>query len=434
MVNSLDLKGLPKNLEAERLILGSILTDSDIYPGAAGALKSADFSLEANRRIFGRMGEMFGRGERIDRVTLANELMRHAGELEAIGGMGYMCSLDDGLPQIYNLDSYLRIVKDKAILRQIIVSSQSVIDRCVDEQDAPQSVIQDASSALLGMAPDDPDEPQTPWEIIQEVGMDALSGAARGGIETGVHGIDDLIVGLQKEDLILLAARPSVGKTAMALQIAMRAATAGHGVLVCSLEMGKVSLTTRIVCGVATVDSQLLRLGTLTAPDRGRVMDAVAAMKELPLWIDKSARTVAAIHSKLRKAMVGHKIGLLVIDYIQLMESSGRSENRNQEITKISQGLKHIAEDFHIPVLALSQLNRPMKGTNPEPLLPDLRDSGSLEQDADVVLFLHRPNGLADGSAKMILAKQRNGPVGSVMLTFVGRYGRFAAISHAEDR
>ncbi len=431
-----DARGLPVNLDAERFVLGVILLDDSIYPQASAVLAADDFSLDAHQRIYRRMGDLGRRGERIDRVTVANELMKFD-DLEPCGGLSYLVSLDDGLPRVPNLDSYSRIVKEKSTLRRIVFASQNLIGSAVQPGADPDALIKRAGERFLSLADAQaPDELQTPAEVLEgeiaRVGVDAfLSGGVR-GIPTPLQPLNDVIVGLQKGDLILLGARPSIGKTALALQCARHAAETGAGCIFFSLEMSKVSLSSRLACAAASVDSQRLRTGTMSNEEKRRFLAAVGALPK-NLWIDKSCRTVSAMHAKVRRGQVGHDVGMAVVDYIQLMSPDGTSGTKNDQVSEISRGLKLAAEEFEIPVLALSQLSRPPKGTNPEPALQDLRDSGSLEQDADVVIFLHSPDGkLGTGRRRLIVAKQRCGPVDSMDVSFAGQFQVFSEMARDE--
>lgn len=418
-------RGLPVNLEAERLVLGSIMLEGDRYTQVAETLERDDFSLDKHRRIWAAMGQLYESGTAIDRVTVA-EVLKNRDELEAVGGLSYLVSLDDGLPHIVNLESYIRIVKDKAALRRIIGSAQHLINRCLDEQESPGEIIEQANRMLIDLIPEQREDLQTPYEVIEEVGLNSLLGGRQPGvIESPIPKLNEYIVGFHPGELILIGARPSVGKTALALHIAYRAAKKGHGTILFSLEMGKKSLSVRLACSLAYVDSQLLRMGLVGPEERQRFVHELNHLQGVPLWFYTKARTVPAIHAKIRRARMSRPIELVVIDYLQLMESVGRHENRNQEVAAISRGLKLMAEEFGIPVIALSQFSRPERGTNPEPQLTDLRESGSLEQDGDLIILMHAPNGNENPERLLLVKKQRNGPLGSVAQCFIGKYQRF---------
>ncbi len=440
-------KGLPSNLEAEKLVLGSILLDGSQYVQAAAVLQPEDFSLEKHRIILKRMGEMQERGAAIDRVTVAEELMRNA-ELEACDGLAYLISLDDGLPQIANLGEYIKIVKEKSILRRTIFQSQKLMNSVLSGL-RPNELQETAEEILMGLGENqlDNDGPQTIAEALRELpgGPTELLDPTRRekGIPTGFYKFDEMTGGLYKGDLIILAARPSMGKTALALNIADHVACkAGAPVMIFSLEMSKRSLIERMMCAKARVDSQRYRLGYLNRDERPKLMHALSDLNEAPLYIDDtSAVTLPNVHAKLRKHLASKKkLGLVVIDYLQLMSAGRNFESKNQEVTYLSRGLKLMAKEMQVPMLVLSQLSRApelRKGSH-KPQLSDLRESGSIEQDCDVCAFIFRPEVYAPkerddlrGQAELILAKQRNGPVGTINLVFLHNLTKFE--NRAED-
>mgnify|MGYP001321708279 CR=1 FL=1 len=426
-------KGLPANLEAERYVLGSVLLDDSLFVQVAAALEADDFSQEKHRRIFLRMSELHQRGEKIDRVTVAEELSRR-NQLEACDGIGYLVSLDEGLPQIYNLDSYIRIVKDKSLLRRVIFTSQSLINRCLAGEEEPLEILAGAEEALLklgetknraGLA--------TPEEIIEglEGGLSAFLDPGRRiqGLSTGFRRFDELTGGLHAGELVILAGRPSMGKTALALNIAQHVACRlKKTVAIFSLEMSQEALLTRLLCAGARVDSHRFRLGCLDAEERRLLQGAASELVEAPLYIDDtSGSNLIDMHAKLRRLKAERPLGLVIVDYLQLMSGRGRFENRVQEISSLSRGLKLLAKELSAPMLVLSQLSRAPE-TRPgdhRPQLSDLRESGSIEQDADVVAFIFREEVYKPerddlrGQAELILAKQRNGPTGRIQLVFL---------------
>ncbi len=440
-------KGLPANLDAERFVLGSILMNHDAYFQVAGAVEPEDFSLEKHRRIFGRMKDLYERGEKIDRLTVANELMKQ-GQLESVDGLTYLVSLDEGMPELANLDSYIRIVKDKSALRRMIFTAQKVIDRCLIGEEEPDEILAGAEEALLKLGEArSGDQLQSPATIIDQFpgGINAFLDPSRrvSGLSTGFTKFDEMTGGLHGGELIILAARPSMGKTALALNIAQHVAAhpkMRKPVAVFSLEMSSASLLTRLLCAGARVDQHKFRAGYLNADERRRLQVGLADLTEAPLFIDDTAGVhLMDIHAKLRRLKVQHGLSLVVVDYLQLMSVRGRSENRNQEVSAMSRGLKLMAKELDVPFLVLSQLSRASE-TRPgdhKPQLSDLRDSGSIEQDADLVGFIfreevyHRDREDLKGLAELIIAKQRNGPIGSVPLTFLGQFTRFE--NRAED-
>lgn len=434
-------KGLPCNLDAERFVLGAIIMDDSFFIHVAGALDIDDFSLEKHRRIFQRMVDLATRGERIDRVTVANELMKY-GQLESVDGLSYLVSLDDGLPQVFSLDSYLRIVKDKAVLRRIILTSQRLIDRCIIGEEEPDEILAGAEESLLKLGETRARDSLVNTEQILrdfEGGIEVFLDPSKRirGLSTGYRKFDEMTAGLHEGELVILAARPSMGKTALALNIAQHIATNPHDpktVAVFSLEMSKESLLNRMICASARVDQQKFRAGYLNAEERRRLQMSLHQMMQAPLFIDDTAgANLMDVHAKLRKLQAEHGLGMVVIDYLQLMSTKGRSENRNQEVSALSRGLKLMAKELRVPFLVLSQLSRAPE-TRPgdhRPQLSDLRESGSIEQDADLVGFIFREEVYnrdredLKGLAKLIIAKQRNGPIGDVNLVFLKEFTKF---------
>ncbi|MGH9626992.1 MAG: replicative DNA helicase [Bryobacteraceae bacterium] len=434
-------KGLPTNLDAERFVLGSILLDDSAFVQAAGSLEPEDFSLEKHRKIFIRMTGLHERGEKIDRVTLANELMKY-GQLEACDGLSYLVSLDDGLPQIFSMDSYLKIVKEKSVLRRIIFTSQSLIDRCFRAEEEPEHILAAAEETLLKLGEArTTDTLYSPRRVIEEFegGLNVFLDPSKRirGLSTGFLKFDEMTAGLHEGELFILAARPSMGKTALALNIAQHVATNPHDpktVAVFSLEMSKESLLTRMICAGARVDQQKFRAGYLNNDERRKLLAVSHQLVEAPLFMDDTPGiTLMDIHAKLRRLRAEHGLGLVVIDYLQLMSSRGRSENRNQEVSAISRGLKLLAKEMRVPFLVLSQLSRAPE-TRPgdhRPQMSDLRESGSIEQDADLIGFIYREEVYKPdredlkGMAKLIISKQRNGPIGDVNLVFLKEFTKF---------
>ncbi len=432
-------RGLPTNLDAERFVLGSVLVDDSVFLQVAAALAAEDFSLEKHRRIFARMNDLYDRGERIERVALAEELMRQ-GQLESCDGFSYIVSLDEGMPRVSNLDGYIKIVKDKALLRKIIFTSQKIIDRAMLQEDTPDEILAGAEENLMRMGEARASNSlSSPARIIEEFqgGLNAFLDPSRRikGVSTGLTKLDEMTGGLHAGELFILAARPAMGKTALALNMAQYVATRLRGtVAVFSLEMSKESLLTRMMCAGARVDQQKFRAGYLNREERQRLHDEAERLIDAPLFIDDTpGTTIMDIHAKVRRLKNEHGLALVVVDYLQLMSSRGKSENRNQEISAMSRGLKLLASELQVPFLVLSQLSRApeQRPGDHKPQLSDLRESGSIEQDADLVGFIYREEvykperedlrGLAD----LILAKQRNGPTGIVKMVFLKEFTKF---------
>jgi len=439
-------KGLPTNVDAERFVLGSILLDESFYIQAAGSLEPEDFSLEKHRRIFKRMGDLQERNEKIDRITVANELMK-CNELEACDGLSYLVSLDDGLPQLPNVDSYIRIVKDKAVLRRIILASQHMINRCLLDSEEPDQILAGAEETLLKLG-----EARVKSGLMNadqilreyEGGISAFLDPSKRikGLSTGFAKLDEYTGGLHGGDLFILAARPSMGKTALALNIAQHVSLKlKQTVAVFSLEMSKESLLTRMLCSAARVDSQRFRAGYLTQEERRKLNHALHELAESPLYIDDTPGLhLMDMHAKLRRLQAERQhVGLVIVDYLQLMSGLGRFENRNQEVSALSRGMKLLAKELNVPMMVLSQLSRAVETRQGDhrPQLSDLRESGSIEQDADLVGFIfreevyHRDREDLRGLAELIVAKQRNGPVGTVNLVFLHSQTKFE--NRAED-
>jgi replicative DNA helicase len=440
------MKGLPANLDAERFVLGSVLLDDTRFISVAAQLEVEDFALEKHRRIYRRMCEISTRGEKIDRVTVANELLRYS-ELESVDGLSYLVSLDDGLPYIANLESYTSIVKQKSMLRRIAINAQLTLTRALLAEDDPSQILADANAALLEIARDDSRSgPATAAEII-----DAFPGGINNmldptklprGITTGLTKLDEMTGGLRPGELVILAARPSMGKTALAMNIVEHVALKlGLLAVVFSLEMSGESLLQRCFCSVGRVDSQRFRMGFMNQAEREKVRSAAQRLYESGLMIDdKASITVVDIYSRCQRVKAERgRLDLVVVDYLQLITGSGDSESRQQEVSTISRMLKLMSKDLNVPVVAISQLSRGPE-TRPgdhRPALSDLRESGALEQDADLVGFIFREEVYKRdredlrGLAELILAKQRNGPVGTVDLVFLNSMTRFE--NRAED-
>jgi replicative DNA helicase len=444
---------LPVNLEAERSILGAILLDNTCYMQAASLLKPDDFSLDSHRRLYGHMRSLGETGRPIDFVTLTEELGRNK-ELEAIGGIGYVTSLTDGLPRVQNIEHYIRIVRDKAILRGVIHAANQAIQSAAAQTESAEDVLAAAESAFFHLSDQRlGNEFANVQEIYEhEIGdLQKLYNLGRDvtGLRTYFDAFDKLTSGLQPADLIILAARPSMGKTALAMNIAENAAVLGNKLVgVFSLEMSKKALLMRLLCSQANVDSHALRTGFMKREDHQKLWAALGRLSNAPLFIDDTpAISVSEIRAKAQRLRHQHgRLDLLVIDYLQLMSGAPigagrRPENRTQEVSAISRGLKMVAKDLNVPVVALSQLSRAPE-TRPgdhRPQLSDLRESGSIEQDADLVAFIFRPDYYERDEAKKAeleqegteirIEKQRNGPTGTIRLRFNRNSTRFENIS-----
>ncbi|MBI5280914.1 MAG: replicative DNA helicase [Candidatus Solibacter usitatus] len=436
-------RGLPSNVYAERMVLGSILLNDNAFVTAAAGLAPEDFSLDKHRRIFQRMLDIHNREERIDRVTLANELLRH-GEMEAVDGLTYLSSLDEGLPELYNLESYVQIVRDKSLMRRLIFTAQETIHKAMLGEDEPDRILAQTEDALLKLgearAKDSLMSAQQVFDL-EDGGVNAFLDPARRvhGIGTGFIKLDEMTGGLRGGELVIIAGRPAMGKTALALNIALHVATNKKNpkaVAVFSLEMSKQSLLTRLICSLARVDQQRFRSGYLDREERARLGMAAADIYDAPIYIDDtSSTTMMDINAKLRKLRAQTNLGLVVVDYLQLMPTPnlGRNSNRVQEVGALSRGMKLLSKDLDVPFMVLSQLSRAPEQRigDHRPQLADLRESGSIEQDADLVAFIFRPEVYQKdredlrGVAELLLAKQRNGPTGKIPLVFLHNYTKF---------
>jgi replicative DNA helicase len=445
---------LPVNPEAERSILGAILLDNTCFSQAAAMLKADDFSLDSHRRIYGHMRVLGDSNRPIDFITLTEELGRNR-ELEAIGGAAYLTSLTDGLPRVQNLEHYIRIVRDKAILRGVIHAASQAIQAAVDQSESAEDVLATAESAFFHLSDQRLGNDFTSVQEIYQHEIGDLQklynlGKDLTGLRTYFDEFDKLTCGLQPSDLIIIAARPSMGKTALALNMAENAAVLGNSLVgVFSLEMSKKALLMRLLCSQANVDAHKLRSGFVGREDYQKLWGALGRLSSAPLYIDDTpAISVSEVRAKAQRLKHQHgRLDMIVIDYLQLMAGtppgSGRHhENRNQEVSAISRGLKMVAKDLNVPVVALSQLSRAPEARTGDhrPQLSDLRESGSIEQDADVVAFIFRPEyyerdpeekaRLEEQGSEIIVAKQRNGPTDTVHLRFNRSSTRFENIDN----
>jgi replicative DNA helicase len=429
----------PQSLEAEESILSAILVDNDTLPEILEILSPKDFYRSSHQKIFTAITELFSRDDPVDLVTLTN-ILRERGWLEEIGGATYLANLVDTVPFAVNAQHYAKIVHDKACLRQLIEKSNAIAKRCFEDRGDVENVIDYAESAIFELSENKIKPAFYPIGKIIEVNIDALeerqgNKALVTGVATGYAKLDELTAGLQKSDLIILAGRPGMGKTAFALNIAKNSAVDTNvPVAIFSLEMSKEQLSFRMLSSEARIDSSRLRRGFITQDDWIKITDAAGFLSQAPIFIDDSPNIgVLEIRAKSRRLKMENDVGLIIIDYLQLMKGRISAERRDLEISEISRSLKALAKELDIPVLALSQLNRKLEErSDKRPQLADLRESGALEQDADVVAFIYRDelynkdeNNPNKGRAEIILAKQRNGPTGTAILTFLDTYTRF---------
>ena len=444
-------RGLPVSMEAERSILGAILLDNSLYDQAAENLTPDDFSLDAHRRVYSRMRDLQESGRPVDMITLVEELDRRK-EVEAIGGVAYLSSLIDGVPDRPSIEHYVRIVRNKALLRGLINLSQNAIAEAIEHSDEAEEVLGRAEQAIFQLSENRIGQGFMNIPSIIKGSFGSLEELyARGqeitGLATHYTLLDKLTSGLQPSDLIIIAARPSMGKTALAMNIAENAAVLdGKVVGVFSLEMSREALLMRMLASHAQVDSKDLRQGFLTKEDMRKLTRATEQLSHSKLWIDDSpGLSVSEMRAKARRLRQTEGLDLLIVDYLQLMSAvpigGKRFENRTQEVSAISRGLKALAKELKVPVVALSQLSRApeSRGGDHRPQLSDLRESGSIEQDADVVAFIFREEVYKkddpdlDGIAELIVAKQRNGPTDMIKMAFVKRYTRFENLAKENE-
>ncbi len=447
--------GLPASIEAERSILGAILLDNGLYDQAA-PLKPDDFSLDAHRRIFGRMADLQTMGRPVDMITLAEELDRRK-EVEAVGGVAYLSSLIDGVPDRPSIEHYVRIVRNKALLRGLINIAQNAIAESIEHSDEAEEVINRAEQSLMNLSENRIGQGLEAIPSIVKASFGSLDALyARGqeitGLRTHYTQLDKLTSGFQPSDLIIIAARPSMGKTSFAMNIAENASIRdGKVVGVFSLEMSKEALLMRMLASCSQVDSHRLRTGTLYKQDMEKLTHGMEQLMQAPIFIDDTPGiSVTEMRSKARRLKQQEgRLDLIIVDYLQLMSAvpigGKRFENRTQEVSAISRGLKAVAKELKVPVVALSQLSRAPESRSSgdrRPQLADLRESGSIEQDADVVAFIFREEVYKkkeditpeiEGIAEIIISKQRNGPVDTLKLAFIKNSTRFENLADGYD-
>ncbi len=436
----------PQNTEAEQSILSAILIDNNALLDVIDLLTAEDFYKSAHQKIYSGMLDLFDKGEPVDLVTLANHL-NEKNYLEDAGGASYLARLVDSIPLAVNAQHYAKIIHEKAALRRLIEKANAIAKRCFKDEGDVDEVIDFAEASIFEVSDRKSKQAFYPLSKLILRNIETLeekqgNRSLVSGVPMGFARLDSLTSGLQNSDLIILAARPSMGKTALALNIARNAAVESNvPVAIFSLEMSKEQLSLRMLCSEARLDSSRLRGGFFSMDDWRRLTDAAGVLSESPIYIDDTPSISAMeIRAKARRLKMDKNIGLIIVDYLQLMQGRGTAERRDLEISEISRALKALAKELNLPVLALSQLNRMLEQRNDKrPRLSDLRESGALEQDADVVAFIYRDeiynpdeNNPKKGTADIILAKQRNGPTGEATLTFLTTYTRFENIAPEE--
>jgi len=438
----------PQNIDAEQAVLGSILLKADVFGTVLEIIKEEDFYKEGHRQIYSAMVDLFDRNEPQDLLTVTN-LLRSTNKLDMVGGPSYLASLTAMVPVTANIASYAKIIRDKAILRNLINVNTDIASRCYEDQNDIDILVDQAEQAIFEIAGKKGGQNFTPIKHIVPKAFAAVEQLYKRkelitGVPTGYIEIDKMTAGLQSSDLIILAARPSMGKTSFAMNIAQHAALVEKaGVAVFSLEMSKEQLVMRLLSSVGRIDSQRIRTGKLHNEDWPKLTRAVGMLEAAPIFIDDTpAVSVLEMRAKVRRLAAQHDISLIVVDYLQLMRGRSGIENRTQEISEISRSLKALAKEHNVPVIALSQLNRGLESrTDKRPMMSDLRESGAIEQDADVICFIYRDevyNKSEDnpdrGTAEIIIGKQRNGPTGIVRLAFIKEYTMFENLSGYDDQ
>ncbi|MFB3121610.1 MAG: replicative DNA helicase [Candidatus Binatia bacterium] len=436
----------PQNLEAESSVLGGILLENEAINRVLEVLTPEDFYRESHRRIFRAMIEICDRSEPVDLITLS-DFLKAKGDLEVVGGSAYLASLASAIPTSANIHFYARIVREKAIRRYLISAATEIATRGYEDQENVDEYLDEAEKVIFDISEK---RVRGSFVMIGEMIRDSIKMVERlyerkemvTGVPSGFKDLDRLTAGFQPSDLIVIAGRPSMGKTALCLNIATHAAFGGHGVAVFSLEMAKEQLVLRMLCSEARIDHSKVRSGYLADREFPALVMAAGRLAETPIYIDDTpAISVLELRAKARRLVRDRdkKIGLIIVDYLQLMRGSGRPPNREQEISEISRSMKALAKELNIPVIAVSQLNRRVEDRGDKrPMMADLRESGAIEQDADVIAFVFREvvyNENVDDPnlAEIIVGKQRNGPTGTVRLAFFREFTRFENYTGVEE-
>ena len=436
----------PHDVEAEQAVIGSMLTDREAVASSIEVLKEDDFYREDNRIIYSAMLNLYNRAEPIDLITLKSEL-ESMGKFEQVGGFEYLAVLPEKVPTTANATKYIKIVEEKAVLRNLIKTANEIIDLGYDPTEDVEDIMEGAEKKIFNIMQD---KNQKGYAPIKDILVDSFTQLEElynrkqhiTGVPTGFSDLDYRTAGLHGSELILVAARPAMGKSAFALNIATNAALRGNTpVAIFSLEMSKEQLVNRILCSEAMVDSNKVRTGKLEDEDWGKLAEAIGPLSETGIYIDDTPGiSVMEIRAKCRKLKLEKNIGLVVIDYLQLVQGSNkRNASREQEISEISRSLKILAKELNVPVIALSQLSRAVEQRpDHRPMLSDLRESGAIEQDADIVMFLYRDDYYNEDSekknvAEVIIAKHRGGSTGTVDLGWLGSYTKFVNLERRYD-
>ena len=435
----------PQDIEAEQAVIGSMLTDQDAVVAAIETLKPEDFYREDNKLIYSAILNIYNRAEPIDIITLKAELSS-MGKLDNVGGLEYIVGLPDKVPTTANVDRYIKIVEEKSMLRNLIKTANEILSMGYDQTEDVEDVMDLAEKKIFDVMQK---KSKTGYTSIKDVLVESFTKLEElynqkqhvTGVPTGFIDLDRMTAGLHGSEFILIAARPAMGKSAFALNIATYAATrANVPVAIFSLEMSKEQVGNRILCSEALVDSNNVRTGDLNDEELSKLAETSGELSQAPIYIDDTAGiTITEMRARCRKLKLEKNIGLVVVDYLQLIQGSGKTSGREQEIAEISRSLKILAKELEIPVIALSQLSRAVEARDDHrPMLSDLRESGSIEQDADIVMFLYRDDYYNEESpeknvAEVIIAKQRAGSTGTVKLAWIGNYTKFANLERYRD-
>lgn len=428
----------PNSVEAEQSVLGAMLLDKEAISAATEMISGEDFYREAHKEIFEAIVDIYNKNEPVDLITLTEKL-KTRNTLDAVGGITFLTNLMDAVPTTHNVKYYAKIIEEKSLLRRLIRTSSDIISKSYQASDDIGNIIDDAEKGIFNISLNRSTQGYTHVKDILNVNFDKieelyLNKGKITGVSTGFADLDEKLSGLQRSDLVLVAARPSMGKSSFMMNIVQHAAVRDKvTTVVFSLEMSKEQLTQRLLCAEALIDAHRLRIGDINEDEWVKLARSMGPLSDSPIFIDDTpAISITEMRAKCRRLKLEHNLGLIVIDYLQLMQGkSGGSESRQQEISEISRSLKALAREINVPVVALSQLSRaPEMRADHRPILSDLRESGAIEQDADVVMFLYRddyyhPDSEKKNIGEVIIAKQRNGPTGTVELVWLGQFTKF---------
>jgi replicative DNA helicase len=435
----------PNSPDAEKAVLGGILVNNKNYNVVLSIISPEDFYKEAHQKIIARIGSLVDRGLPVELLALSEDLRRQ-GELDDVGGAAYLASLMDGVARNLNIEYYAQIIKEKALLRRLIFSSARTISDSYEEKEDADEILDQAQASIVNLSDERARQGFVPLSKITGGTMEIITGLASRreavtGVDTGFADLNRLTAGFHKDELVIVAARPSMGKTALCLNISEHVGLkTDMSVGFFSMEMSKESLVMRLLASDANIDGKSIRTGFISDRDLERLRLSAERLSHAKIFLDETpALTLLEMKAKSRRLKMEHNLDIVFVDYIQLMRAGGRFENRNQEMSHISRSLKELSKELHVPVVGISQLSRaPEKARRePRPQLSDLRESGAIEQDADVVIFIYRPEVYLSpeerqqqvekiGVAEIIVAKQRNGPIGSIRLAFQDKFAKFA--------